>query len=87
MENIEKMIEERKAEIEQLRDEIKLKAHLGKADAKVELEKLEKDWDSFLSKCKPFTDEVDKTADNTGAALGIVADELKAGYERIRKLL
>lgn len=32
-----------RAEIEQLRDEIKLKAHLGKADAADEIEKLEKD--------------------------------------------
>ena len=87
MENIQKMIEDKKAEIEQLRDEIQLKAHLGKADAKVELEKLEKEWDSFQAKCKPFADEVDKTADNAGTALGVAADELKAGYERIRKLL
>jgi len=86
MKNIQKMIEEKKADIEQLRDEIKLKAHLGKADAKVELEKLEKEWHTFQAKCKPFTDEVDKTADNAGKALGVAADELKAGYERIRKL-
>jgi hypothetical protein len=77
---------EMQADIEQLRDEVKLKAHLGKAEAKQELEKLEKEWDSFLAKCKPLTDEVEKTAENTGAALGIAADELKAGYERIRKL-
>jgi chromosome segregation ATPase len=86
MENIQKMIEEKKAEIEQLREEIQLKAHLGKADAKVELEKLEKEWHSFQAKLKPFADEVDKTAENAGTALGVAADELKAGYERIRKL-
>ena len=34
-------LEELKAEIEQLRDELKLKAHLGKAEARDELEKLE----------------------------------------------
>ena len=76
-----------KAEIEQLRDEIKLKAHLGKADAADEVEKLEKDWKSFLSKYKPLADEAERTAENAGAALRMVADELKAGYERLRKLL
>lgn len=76
-----------KAEIEQLRDEIKLKAHLGKAEAGDEIEKLEKDWKSFLSKYKPLADEAEKTAEGTGAALGMAADELKAGYERLRKLL
>lgn len=76
-----------KADIEQLRDEIKLKAHLGKAEAVDELEKLEKEWQSFMSKYKPLADEVEKTAENTGAALGAAADELKAGYKRLRKLL
>ena len=86
MENMKKMMGEKKAEIEQLRDEIKLKAHLGKAEAKDELDKLEKEWDTFLVKCKPFIDEIDQTTDNAGSALGLAADELKAGYERIRKL-
>ena len=79
-------LDEIKAEIEQLRDELKLKAHLGKAEAKDELEKLEKKWNSFLVEYKPVADEAEKTAKNTVAALGVVADELKAGYERIRKL-
>ena len=76
----------KKAEIEQLRDEIKLKAKLGKTEAKDELDKLEKEWDAFLAKCKPFISEIDQTTDNAGSALGLAADELKAGYERIRKL-
>ncbi len=75
-----------KESIEQLRDEIKLKAHLGKAEAVEELEKLEKKWDSFLEQYKPVAEEAGKTAENTGTALGLVADEIKAGYERIRKL-
>ena len=80
-------LDEIKAEIEQLRDEIKLKVHLGKADAADEIEKLEKDWKSFLSKYRPLAEEAEKAVEDTGVALGMVADELKAGYQRIRKLL
>jgi hypothetical protein len=76
-----------KSSIEQLRDEIKLKAHLGKAEAKEELENLEKKWDSFLADYKPLTAEAGKTAENAGAALSLAAEELKAGYKRIRNLL
>lgn len=76
-----------KATIEQLRDEVKLKAHLGKAEAKDELEKLDKKWDAFVDDSKPFTDEAGKIAGNVGAAMGLAADELKEGYERLRKLL
>ena len=78
-------IEKIKASIEQMRDEIMLKAHLGKADAKDELAKLEKKWDSFLADHKPLADEATKTASKAGAALLEVGEELKAGYKRMRK--
>ncbi len=86
MDNVKKKLTEMQAEIEQLRDEIKLKAHLGKKEAQEELEELEKKWKSLVIKCKPVTDELENTAENTGAALAIAADEIKAGYKKIRKL-
>lgn len=86
MEN-KKKLHEMKESIDQLRDEINLQAHLGKAEAKDELEKLEQKWQAFQHQCKPFTDEAEKTLEGAGAALGLAADELKAGYERVRKLL
>ena len=75
-----------KTSVEQLRDEIKLKAHLGKAEAKEELEELERKWHSFLAEHKPLIDEAGKTAAKAGSALALVGEELKAGYERMRKL-
>lgn len=80
-------LEEMKATIEQMRDELALKAHLGKAETTEELEKLDKKWQDFKLSLKPFSDEMEKTAEGTGSALGLAAEELKAGYERIRKLL
>ncbi|GAB6193335.1 hypothetical protein [Desulfocastanea catecholica] len=74
-----------KASIEQLRDEINVKAHLGKAEAKDALEELEKKWSSLQSQYKSVADEAGKAAKEARAALGLAADELKKGYERIRK--
>ncbi|MBU0943246.1 MAG: hypothetical protein KJ804_21120 [Proteobacteria bacterium] len=79
-------LENMKTSIEQLRDEIKLKAHLGQAEAKEELEELEKKWNTFLAQYKPFTAEAGKTAENAGAALALAAEEIRAGYKRLRKL-
>ncbi len=79
-------LDEIKNSIEQLRDEIKLKAHLGEQEAKDELAQLEKKWEGFLAEYKPVLSEAEKTAKNTGTALGLAADEIKSGYERIRKL-
>lgn len=75
-----------KASIEQLRDEIKVKAHLGKAEAREALEELDKKWESLQAQYKPVADEAGKTAQNATAALGLAADEIKEGYQRIRKL-
>lgn len=79
--------EELKASIEQLRDEINVKAHLGKMEAKDSLEDLEKKWKNLQSEYKPVANEAGQTAQKTREALGIMADELKAGYARIKKLL
>ncbi|MCG8686319.1 MAG: hypothetical protein MI892_15685 [Desulfobacterales bacterium] len=83
---MDQKIEEFKAEIEQLRDELKLKAHLAKAEAKEEYEKLEDKWEKFKSQLKPLADEVKNTAENTGTALDVAADELKRGYKRLKKI-
>ena len=79
--------EELKASIEQLRDEINVKAHLGKMEAREALEELEKKWNSLQVEYRPVANEAGKTAQKTREALSHVADELKAGYTRIRKLL
>lgn len=86
MEDIKQKIDEMKEDIEQLRDEAKLKAHLGKAEALEELGKLENQWEGLLLKCETFTGEAKKTLGNTSAALGLAADELKEGFDRVRKL-
>lgn len=86
MKEITEKVEEMKEDFERLRDEIKLKAHLGKSEAIEELETLEKEWKTLLEKTKPLTEEAGKTIENTGAALELAADELKSGFDRIRKL-
>lgn len=80
-------LDEIMASVEQLRDEIRLKAHLGKEESKEELEHLEKKWQAFLAGYKPLADEAGTTAKNTAAALGLAADEIKAGFHRLRKRL
>jgi SMC interacting uncharacterized protein involved in chromosome segregation len=69
------------------RDELALKIHLGKADAKEEWEKLEKKFQELKSRSQPVLDEVGQSAKNVGAALEMAAEEIKKGYDRIRKLL
>lgn len=85
--NAQKNQKEIKAAIEQIHDEVALKAHLGKAEAADELEKLEKKWDELKQQLKPYAGDIEKKAGDAGAALELAAEELKAGFKRIRNIL
>jgi hypothetical protein len=76
------------AKLKQERDELALKVHLGSKDAAAEWEKLEAKWRELAAtKVLPMKQAAQETAAGVGAALEVAAEELKKGYERIRKLL
>ena len=70
------------------RDELALKMHLGKKEAQAEWEALEAKWNHLRSvKGPPIREAAADAARGVGSALDQAADELKKGYEKIRKLL
>jgi len=76
------------ARLKQERDELALKMHLGKKEAADEWEKLEGKWHEVTAKTGPAVkDATDETTVGVGLALELAAEELKKGYEKIRKLL
>ena len=76
------------ARLKQERDELALKMHLGKKEAADEWEKLETKWHDIKARKMPAMKEAaDETTVGVGLALELAAEELKKGYERIRKLL
>jgi hypothetical protein len=75
------------SKLKQVRDELALKAHLGKAEAKDEWARLEQEWKSVQGKLKEAQGVAGDTAKNLGTAVELAAKELKAGYDRFRGLL
>jgi len=73
--------------VKQERDELKLRMHLASMEAKDEYDRLSEKCDQLAEEYQPVTDAVGKTADNLMSALGMVADELKFGFQRVRKAL
>lgn len=81
--------------LKQLRDEIELKLHLGGKDAQDEWARLEKEWDAFSKSLEPLSDAVKEAANSAGehaskvgsAAWEVAPEELKQGYEKLRKLI
>jgi predicted nuclease with TOPRIM domain len=83
MERITKAAEQ----LKQQRDELRVKLHLGKAEAKDEWTRLEKQWEEVKPKLDTVREEAGKTAESVGTALSLALEELKNGYERLRNRL
>ncbi len=71
-----------KQELEQLRDEIKLKMHLASLDAKEEWGGLEKKWDDFNARAR-----LEQSGEDIGDALSILGGELKQAFVRFKNAL
>ncbi len=73
--------------LKQQKDEIRLQIHLAKAEVRDELSELEKKLEELGTRADLLREEAGKTSSNVIEAAGLVADEIKQGFERIRKLL
>ena len=82
-EHLNKLVEDLKRQ----RDELNVRLHLAKADARDEWAKLETKYDEVKAKMDLVRKEAGKTAESVGAALGLAIDEMKKGYERLRKMM
>ena len=69
------------------RDELALKIHLGKAEAKEEWDKVTRKLDELTRDYEPLKDAVGETAENLLAGLKLMTEEVQKGFNRIRKSL
>lgn len=82
-EEIERLIEELKQE----RDEMILKVHLMKADAKDEWQKVDKEWEHFKAKSAAVGREAKDASEDVTAALKLLGEEILQSFIRIKKSL
>lgn len=80
-------IDEVMESIRRHRDEAKLKLHLAGEDAKQEWAELEQRRDELVARLRQSGDVARDSASDVEAAAELLADELKRGYERIRRTL
>lgn len=69
----------------QLRDEVRLKAHLLKAELRDQFHDLEHRWEAFERDTRPIRDAVGTSAKEIGASTRTVLESLGQGYRRIRE--
>ena len=78
-------LEELITKLKQERDELNLQMHLASMDAKDEYDRISGKVDELSGQYDPVKDAVGETAGNVVSARGVVADELKEGFKRVRK--
>ena len=71
--------------LEQLRDELKVQAHLFKADARDQWENLEKDFSKLRAETAPVREAASQSAEEIKEASKLLFDTVKEGYERIKR--
>ena len=72
--------------LEQRRDELNLQMHLGKAEAKDLWQETEYKWHHLRSQLDEIDNDTGDVAKDVGAAAIIVAEEIRQGYDRLKKL-
>ena len=83
MDDLKKLVDD----LKQQRDEINLKLHLAKAEVREEWDKLEPKLEEVKGKMDAVSEVAGQTAESVTAAAGLIADEIKQGYDRIKKAL
>jgi len=87
MPDIQARINEEFENLRTLRDELKVRIHLGKAEARDKWDELEKDWQHVEGKIKVLGDETRESAKEVGEATEMLVSELKDAYRRLRDLV
>ncbi len=80
-------LEELLGSFKQQADELRLQLHLAKAEARDELEALEKKVEELKQKAEIVRREAGEASEDVLEAAKLLAEEIKNGFDRIRKSL
>jgi uncharacterized coiled-coil DUF342 family protein len=87
MDEMRELLKQKLADLERERDELRLRIHLAKAEARDEWDKLDARLDELRAKLDRAGDEAGEVFDDVGEAAKLLGDELKTGFERLRRML
>ena len=73
------------ADLERERDELKLKIHLAKAEGRDELDRLDQKIAELRFRAQAAGSEAKDAMGDVGGAARNLVDEIRAGFDRVRK--
>jgi vacuolar-type H+-ATPase subunit E/Vma4 len=80
-----KILQDEIERLEQLRDELRVQAHLMKADIKKEFQELEKKFDRVKKDAHPVRRAAEETVEEVSDATRLLFDTVVDGMKRVRK--
>ena len=86
-ESVKKELDELVGTLKRERDELRVQLELAKLEARDEWEELEDKWEDLESRLDRAGEQAKESLADVGAAAGVLVDEIKAGYRRIRDSL
>ena len=84
---LREMLERELEDLRATRDELRVRLHPGKLDARDQWEQIEKQWQHVESKLKLAGETGREIAEDIGEVTSLAIGEMKEGYAKLRKLL
>jgi hypothetical protein len=85
--NIEEKLSEELEDLKRVRDELRVKIHLGKAEAKDVWDRTEQLIEEAESKMKFISEQAEQPIQGVRDAAGLLLGEIRDGFKRIREAL
>ena len=84
---VEEKLTKELSELKRMRDELRVRIHLGKAEAKDLWEATEEKLQQVESKLRSVAEQADEPLHDVGDAARLLLEEIRDGYHRIRSAL
>ena len=81
------VLEEDLNDLRRTRDELRVQVHLGALEARETWAELEQAWHQLQTRAQRIGEATHEAADDFAEATGLLVDELRHGYERIKRAL
>jgi len=85
--NIEERLSEELQDLKRVRDELRVKIHLGKAEAKDIWDRSEQMLEEAESKLKSISEQAEQPIQDVRDAADLLLGEIRDGFKRIREAL
>jgi len=73
--------------LRRLKDELNVQAHLGRAEVRDLWDEAEKRWHKLEAEADRLREQAREPLEQIGEAAELLVDEIKSGYEKLRKLV